>query len=471
VGAEQQQRPQTWCDECGAVLPYVEALRRENAELREWAESCEADLRVKRMQNGRLRKELEGEADADELNEDAREVFDYWKATVAPKARVFKSKRRDNVLARLREGATVDELKEAVDGMAARPYVNGNGRSPVGKPDQRYDDLEVVCRDEQHVTRFRRIAEAEAVVQGGLVPREKLAAWQKAIDQPDLLDRLHELKGWTPKAIRLLGLGLDRDTRRVVFPIHDAEGKLVGLSRYQPNPEARGNRPKMLGEGERDLFPAPETIASKAVYLVEGEPDVVSMRSIGFPAVGVPGVATWKVGWAERFDRFDRIYIVFDCDDAGRKAARERETELAKLAQISVVDLDPGREDGYDVGDLLLDRGESAGLTLASKSKHREARPDEFSAVDLRAMPDEPAEDAWEKFIDALEAHDCRPKLRGDNHATARCPAHVDRNPSLSVTRGDDGRVLARCHTGCDTATVAEALGLTLADLFQRGTG
>jgi hypothetical protein len=32
----------------------------------------------------------------------------------------------------------------------------------------------------------------------------------------------------------------------------------------------------------------------------------------------------------------------------------------------------------------------------------------------------------------------------------ACCPAHDDRKPSLSIRDADDGRVLVRCHAGCD---------------------
>jgi hypothetical protein len=49
---------------------------------------------------------------------------------------------------------------------------------------------------------------------------------------------------------------------------------------------------------------------------------------------------------------------------------------------------------------------------------------------------------------------------------SARCPAHDDRHASLSVSTGDDGRVLLRCHAGCDTSAIVAALGLGLADLF-----
>lgn len=40
---------------------------------------------------------------------------------------------------------------------------------------------------------------------------------------------------------------------------------------------------------------------------------------------------------------------------------------------------------------------------------------------------------------------------------TARCPAHDDREPSLSI-RNADGKVLVRCHAGCDQRDVIAAL-------------
>ncbi len=51
---------------------------------------------------------------------------------------------------------------------------------------------------------------------------------------------------------------------------------------------------------------------------------------------------------------------------------------------------------------------------------------------------------------------------------SARCPAHDDRQNSLSIAEGDDGRVLLYCFAGCAAESVVEALGLSLTDLFPR---
>ena len=39
-----------------------------------------------------------------------------------------------------------------------------------------------------------------------------------------------------------------------------------------------------------------------------------------------------------------------------------------------------------------------------------------------------------------------------------RCPAHEDRDPSLSIADGDNGKVLVRCHAGCEQHQVIAAL-------------
>ena len=53
------------------------------------------------------------------------------------------------------------------------------------------------------------------------------------------------------------------------------------------------------------------------------------------------------------------------------------------------------------------------------------------------------------------------------NGWVAPCPAHDDRNPSLSIAQGDNGCVLLKCHAGCETHAIVAALGLRESDLFK----
>jgi hypothetical protein len=65
---------------------------------------------------------------------------------------------------------------------------------------------------------------------------------------------------------------------------------------------------------------------------------------------------------------------------------------------------------------------------------------------------------------DILSRLEC---VKGRNGSwVARCPAHDDRSPSLSVKELDDGRILMHCFGGCGTDAVLGALGLAMGDLF-----
>lgn len=42
-----------------------------------------------------------------------------------------------------------------------------------------------------------------------------------------------------------------------------------------------------------------------------------------------------------------------------------------------------------------------------------------------------------------------------------------DRKPSVSVTEGDDSRVLLNCQAGCQTEDIVAEWGLNMSDLFE----
>ena len=70
--------------------------------------------------------------------------------------------------------------------------------------------------------------------------------------------------------------------------------------------------------------------------------------------------------------------------------------------------------------------------------------------------------------IDAILARLEKVTQKGKDKWSASCPAHDDKNPSLSVGRGNNGCVLLKCWAGCSAADVVDAMGLTMADLFPQ---
>jgi hypothetical protein len=82
------------------------------------------------------------------------EVFAYWQDKCNHPQAKLKADRKRKVLARLREGYTVDEIKLGVDGAAQAPFVAENGR--------RFDDLELICRNSTKLEGFMERAHSVA---------------------------------------------------------------------------------------------------------------------------------------------------------------------------------------------------------------------------------------------------------------------------------------------------------------------
>lgn len=58
-------------------------------------------------------------------------------------------------------------------------------------------------------------------------------------------------------------------------------------------------------------------------------------------------------------------------------------------------------------------------------------------------------------------------KQRKPDQWMACCPAHDDRDPSLSIKEAYDGKVLLHCWAGCTADDIVASIGLELRDLFE----
>ena len=68
--------------------------------------------------------------------------------------------------------------------------------------------------------------------------------------------------------------------------------------------------------------------------------------------------------------------------------------------------------------------------------------------------------------LDELVARLDGVKTTGKDRYIARCPAHTDGDPSLSIRQLPDSRILIKCFAGCGALDVLDSLGMKWADLM-----
>lgn len=71
-----------------------------------------------------------------------------------------------------------------------------------------------------------------------------------------------------------------------------------------------------------------------------------------------------------------------------------------------------------------------------------------------------------EQFVSRLEG--VKPTRQG---YLARCPAHQDTSPSLTVKDGERSNIVLHCFAGCRPSEVCASLGISLKDLFDDEEG
>jgi len=164
----------------------------------------------------------------------------------------------------------------------------------------------------------------------------------------------------------------DRFRHRIMFPIHDHRGRIVGfggrvLERAEPQP---GN-PKYLNSPETPIFHKGSELyglfaarggikEADGVLVVEGYMDVVALAEAGIDnAVATLGTATTPMHLQRLFRHTPNITFSFDGDRAGRAAAwKALETSL------------PSLQDGFQVSFLFLPDGEDPDTMVKKVGKN-----------------------------------------------------------------------------------------------------
>jgi DNA primase len=205
------------------------------------------------------------------------------------------------------------------------------------------------------------------------------------------------------------GKRYDRFRDRVMFPIHNARGAVIGFGGRVMGP----GEPKYLNSPETPLFEkgrevygliqAREAIhATGRVLVVEGYMDVVALAQfdVGY-AVATLGTATTPVHVGKLLKLADELVFSFDGDAAGRKAAwRALEVSLA-LAR----DDKPIRflflPDGDDPDTYIRKHGKEAFERLANEAQLLS----EFLLAELRSQSDVRSAEGRSRFLVAARPH------------------------------------------------------------------
>jgi DNA primase len=137
------------------------------------------------------------------------------------------------------------------------------------------------------------------------------------------------------------GRRYDRFRDRIMFPIRNAKGQIVGFGGRvldQGEPKYLNSPETPLFEKGRELFGLPQARQSlretNTAIVTEGYMDVIALAQNGVGnAVATLGTATTPTHVQKLLRQVDRIVFSFDGDNAGRKAAwRALENALEALA-------------------------------------------------------------------------------------------------------------------------------------------
>ena len=154
---------------------------------------------------------------------------------------------------------------------------------------------------------------------------------------------------------------------RLMFPIKDRKGRVVGFGGRVMNPK---DQPKYLNTGDtpvfqkgKELYGLFETLQDrknlKRIYVVEGYMDVVAMSENGINnVVATLGIATNRFHTQVLLQLVNEVIFCFDGDDAGRGAA------WGALKNVL-----PVVNDGSEIKFLFLPEGEDPASLLEKEDK------------------------------------------------------------------------------------------------------
>ncbi len=183
-----------------------------------------------------------------------------------------------------------------------------------------------------------------------------VSAWATEKSQLVLKEYM-QVRGLTKETIAKYRIGWDPDKGRIVIPIENAQGETINFKKYRLPSQRKEGEPKILNEKgctALSLFPIQSLLKTKKEIIVcAGEHDALLLNQLGYSAVtNVAGEGCWAKEWNDMFAG-KIVYVVYDCDKAGREGAQKVVKNLSETA-LEVKNIDLGLKQGEDVSDWFL---------------------------------------------------------------------------------------------------------------------
>lgn len=208
------------------------------------------------------------------------------------------------------------------------------------------------CREYLGIAAPMFAAPAKAYARPANPPKKK--------PQGEVLDYLTRVRKLTPETIEAFKVHSTKDEDAIIFPFM-RDGELVNVKHLALQREPNGKKRTWQAKDAEPCLFGWDLVQEdcKAVLIVEGEIDAMSLYQYGFDAMSVnqgAGNHQWIDSDFDRLERFQEIFLWFDNDDAGQKGAKEVAARLGlercRIVEFRLKDANEALQQGVPLEEI-----------------------------------------------------------------------------------------------------------------------
>lgn len=172
-------------------------------------------------------------------------------------------------------------------------------------------------------------------------------------DGQEALEKVYTRKVWDYNTLVDLGVGMDSYNNRLIIPVKNSADEVINFKSYGVNSDTK----IYWGEGIKDssIFPIKQ-LETDYVVIVEGEPDVLTLRSFGINAVCSHYGGNNPIPSGEWY-KGKKVFVLMDDDDKGHEAEQKICAYLKERLSFYYVSKLPawdGKLKNADISDYVL---------------------------------------------------------------------------------------------------------------------